>query len=83
MRYKVLNYAAISSVMGGGANLIIFLGTRVFEKNAEHLFLFSKGQSMIFQQGVNFSNFLTALMLMPCSWIISLRHSIHCISRKV
>jgi hypothetical protein len=60
-------YAAISSFIGGGTILVIFLGTSVLLKKAEHLLLFSKGQSMIFQQGVNLSNFLTAFILIPCS----------------
>ena len=60
-------YAAISSFIGGGTILVIFLGTRVLEKNAEHRLLFSNGQSIIFQHGVYLSSFFTAFILIPCS----------------
>ena len=57
--------AAISSCNGKGAIRLIFFGTRVLEKKAEHRLLFSNGQSTIFQHGVNLSSFFTALILMP------------------
>ena len=56
-------------------------GTIVLEKKALQRCLFSNGQSMIFQQGVYDNSFFTALTLIPCSWIISRKHSIHLISR--
>ena len=77
------DYAAMSSWEGMGSVRGNFFGTKVLEKKAEQHLLFSIEQLIIFQQGVYCSSFLTALILMPWSWIISRMHWIHWTSRLV